>query len=347
MVSVFRKIRKELAADSKFAKYMRYAIGEIALVVIGILIALQINNWNDQRKNDIEIENLFTSLEKDLEKNIYEVSGLVNFGYYMDSLAQKWLDRKVDREMILNNSDYSNIIYYTHTIRFIDDNLQELLRLEKQLPKNYERIIPMLKELKTLSESQEKWEKIGVNIIVENDKYMSENFSWTYDRDSLAIEKRIDYCLNDPIFRNRVYRWKEIQLEENAWDATQLRSFSLILLWKIRSIRGSNRMLSFKDFLMNYKLVSFDNIECEKSFDPEENTSHYRSSYIFHNTMTQTVNLHFLNDKEEIRMDIKLEAGEYFANKFNLREGTEIHCITEDNCIRKYRTVDNGYCIIE
>ncbi|MFC2148492.1 hypothetical protein ACFLR9_07990 [Bacteroidota bacterium] len=46
MINFFRKIRKQLSNDNKPLKYMRYAFGEIVLVVIGILIALQINNWN-------------------------------------------------------------------------------------------------------------------------------------------------------------------------------------------------------------------------------------------------------------------------------------------------------------
>jgi hypothetical protein len=50
MIPFFRKIRKKMADDNRPLKYMRYAIGEIVLVVIGILIALQINNWNSERK---------------------------------------------------------------------------------------------------------------------------------------------------------------------------------------------------------------------------------------------------------------------------------------------------------
>ncbi|MBT8182134.1 MAG: hypothetical protein KJO53_11155, partial [Eudoraea sp.] len=50
MIDFFRKTRKILADDNKFFKYSRYAIGEIVLVVIGILIALQINNWNEDNK---------------------------------------------------------------------------------------------------------------------------------------------------------------------------------------------------------------------------------------------------------------------------------------------------------
>ena len=51
MIKFFRKIRQKLLTENKFNKYLLYAIGEIVLVVIGILIALQINNYNEARKN--------------------------------------------------------------------------------------------------------------------------------------------------------------------------------------------------------------------------------------------------------------------------------------------------------
>ena len=50
MINFFRKIRKQLADDNKPLKYMRYAIGEIVLVVVGILMALSINNWNQEKQ---------------------------------------------------------------------------------------------------------------------------------------------------------------------------------------------------------------------------------------------------------------------------------------------------------
>lgn len=50
MIIFFRKIRQRLLTENKFRKYLIYAIGEIVLVVIGILIALSINNWNENRK---------------------------------------------------------------------------------------------------------------------------------------------------------------------------------------------------------------------------------------------------------------------------------------------------------
>ena len=50
MITIFRHLRQRLLTENKFSKYFLYAIGEIILVVIGILIALQINNWNENRK---------------------------------------------------------------------------------------------------------------------------------------------------------------------------------------------------------------------------------------------------------------------------------------------------------
>ena len=50
MIQFFRKIRFNLMEKNKTGKYLKYAIGEIVLVVLGILIALQINNWNELNK---------------------------------------------------------------------------------------------------------------------------------------------------------------------------------------------------------------------------------------------------------------------------------------------------------
>jgi len=51
MIKFFRKIRQNLLLEGRTSKYFKYAVGEIILVVIGILIALSINNWNEIRKN--------------------------------------------------------------------------------------------------------------------------------------------------------------------------------------------------------------------------------------------------------------------------------------------------------
>jgi hypothetical protein len=56
MIKFFRKIRQNLLSEGQTGKYLKYAIGEIILVVIGILIALQLNDWNDSQKQ-LKLEN--------------------------------------------------------------------------------------------------------------------------------------------------------------------------------------------------------------------------------------------------------------------------------------------------
>src|SRR5210317_2183297 len=73
MIKFFRHIRKRLLAESRFSKYMIYAIGEIILVVIGILIALQINNWNDNRIKNNQVKTYALKLISDLKQDIQAV----------------------------------------------------------------------------------------------------------------------------------------------------------------------------------------------------------------------------------------------------------------------------------
>ena len=62
MIKLFRKFRQNLHFEEKNGRYLKYAFGEVILVVIGILIALQINNWNENRKNRILEKEILTEL---------------------------------------------------------------------------------------------------------------------------------------------------------------------------------------------------------------------------------------------------------------------------------------------
>lgn len=85
MIKFFRHIRKSLLMENKMGKYFKYAVGEIILVVIGILIALQINNWNERRlevnREKITLSNLkeeFQDNLKDLDSTKVELSKTIN-----------------------------------------------------------------------------------------------------------------------------------------------------------------------------------------------------------------------------------------------------------------------------
>ena len=69
MIKLFRHLRLSLFAGEKFTAYIKYSIGEIILVVIGILIALQINNWNEQIKKQTSLKLVLTNLVENLQQD--------------------------------------------------------------------------------------------------------------------------------------------------------------------------------------------------------------------------------------------------------------------------------------
>ena len=98
MIKFFRKIRQHLLRDNKMGDYLKYAVGEIVLVVIGILIALSINNWNESRKNDLKqallVKNIIEDLRLDfihINKSLEQVSNQMNL---IDDLISKIFDEK-------------------------------------------------------------------------------------------------------------------------------------------------------------------------------------------------------------------------------------------------------------
>ena len=112
MLKFFRKIRQNLLMENKTGKYFKYAIGEIVLVVIGILIALQINNWNEERKANISENKALLALKNEFDKNIERFkfiikgrdSAQVGIRAYFDILANDTIP--IEKKAQANKATY-------------------------------------------------------------------------------------------------------------------------------------------------------------------------------------------------------------------------------------------------
>ena len=130
MIKFFRHIRQSLIMENKTSKYFKYAVGEIVLVVIGILIALQINNWNQSRLDRIEEKNILATLHDEFLDNkkmldsttaMYSSSMNANMilmsligkspeelqNYYLDSLFSASLPGS---QIVFSNNTIRNIV---------------------------------------------------------------------------------------------------------------------------------------------------------------------------------------------------------------------------------------------
>ena len=107
MIKFFRKIRQRILTENKFSKYLIYAIGEIILVVIGILIALQVNNANEVRKSYRELDKINQNLLQEFESNQKALNKAINQLKWtkQGSLVVLSMIGKSERELMITNID--------------------------------------------------------------------------------------------------------------------------------------------------------------------------------------------------------------------------------------------------
>ena len=89
MIKFFRNLRRITITESKFGKYLVYAIGEIVLVVIGILIALQINNWNDKKKSAEAEQLLLSALLQEFQDNLHILDSTILINEQIYTISNK------------------------------------------------------------------------------------------------------------------------------------------------------------------------------------------------------------------------------------------------------------------
>ena len=108
MIKFFRQIRYQLMEEKKVSGYLKYAIGEIILVVIGILIALQINNWNQERINRKRERSYLIELKESLQSDKLQIQQVLNFNVAKDSIIVNLMRIFESR---LTNSELCNFLY--------------------------------------------------------------------------------------------------------------------------------------------------------------------------------------------------------------------------------------------
>ncbi|MET1260554.1 DUF6090 family protein [Flagellimonas sp. DF-77] len=133
MIKFFRRIRKRLFAENNFSKYLMYAVGEIILVMIGILLALQANNWNVERTAKRELEQSLSKLLVELNQDKIHLNAVMSQNASYESMLDSCL-------MILKNpkdhtlekfDDFFRYTNYTISFEYSSESFDELSKQGK------------------------------------------------------------------------------------------------------------------------------------------------------------------------------------------------------------------------
>jgi hypothetical protein len=118
MIKFFRKIRQKTLTENKFGKYLTYAIGEIILVVIGILIALSINNWNNNNQLEELERKYLTEIRNSLKSDLPDINFNIDFNesrLKSNEIVLQYLNREIDYSDSLK-FHFGNLIFTTRTL---------------------------------------------------------------------------------------------------------------------------------------------------------------------------------------------------------------------------------------
>ena len=108
MIKFFRKIRQKTLTENKFGKYLTYAIGEIILVVIGILIALSINTWNQNNQNRKQGREILNQLLVEYKNNLTQIKSKISIRKKIINSSIKLLDYTNSNVQSINNDSLNS-----------------------------------------------------------------------------------------------------------------------------------------------------------------------------------------------------------------------------------------------
>jgi hypothetical protein len=234
MIKFFRKIRQNLLVENKTGKYFKYAIGEIILVVIGILIALWINNWNNQRTADYQATDLLKNIKTDLVSDTLTFVKSIEF--YKELIAKKKKLISLSEYESVESGSLIDLILTTYSLNDINNTtftkvtnlgITKLSKSDSLSNKIYRYYT---KELKSFSEFMI-WEK--ENTSDESKYWFGQNefeFGSEFPRfqDSITSRKNLIKMITEPKGRNQIlsdyYRKQRVlvKYQEMKNSASQL-----------------------------------------------------------------------------------------------------------------------------
>jgi len=239
MIKFFRKIRRRLLTENNFSKYLLYGIGEIILVVIGILIALALNNLNELRKNELKVDAIFEDILLELSSDVEKTTNLMRFYEKKDSIIYVVLNDSLTFEDYENNKipNLFNLTTSYEKVSLTQDAYNNLIQNLDAIPLQYKSVLNDLSLLyngykNTVDDFNDKMELF----VEENVDIRVHNYPWFSERDSTDVKSQIEFLLDDFRYRNEVSRFYNLGIQNHLKSTINYRLKAVECYQKIAAL---------------------------------------------------------------------------------------------------------------
>jgi hypothetical protein len=247
MIKFFRKIRQKMLNENKTGKYLKYAFGEIVLVMIGILLALQVNTWNESKKSNVKFNKLLVNVFNDLKVDLEIAQSNIDFYKYKDSLANNIINGKLSVSDYKNNPRRNSIIFGYWGFRVTNMGYNALMQNTENIPSEYEQLIVDLnRQYIVTAERMEISLTVFASIVESARTRYALNFPWYSQNDSVSNEKRWQHLANNPIYKNEAQLYKRYGVMNFSNFVADFYNQGLPLLLTLKAIiNDTNPLPSF------------------------------------------------------------------------------------------------------
>ncbi|MEL7121232.1 MAG: hypothetical protein AAFO07_17415 [Bacteroidota bacterium] len=227
MIKFFRRIRQKLLQQGKVRTYLAYAVGEIFLVVVGILLALQINNWNEDRQTFKKTQDLLIRAQKELALNINNANATL-LRYKADyPYVYQVINKEVSSEDYRKDPAIAYAIYGAIPTDIDDQAFNNLIEFEGEFSAEQDSLLSkMIKLYKVDKRLVDLLNDQVVENFFEYEKKLKNTQSWygDYMLYNGLTDEMIDYFLNDPFYYNDVVSFIRINYEEHLRASIHFRT---------------------------------------------------------------------------------------------------------------------------
>ena len=227
MIKFFRKIRQNLLSEGQTGKYLKYALGEIILVVLGILIALQINIWNEQNKQVKYVKSLFLGVKQDLLNDIEEADLYIDWFKKYDTITKNIFNNKYTSEDFTNPKNYHFFLAGRNSYQFAQSNqsFQVLNTKKEMIPDQYIDLMKSLTRIYVERAQVLRKNLEDLDVRASNyRKHLHDNFDWVIDfRNRKTTEEMINYQLNNSNHKRQLALWNQSANETSGHVSTMKR----------------------------------------------------------------------------------------------------------------------------